>query len=191
MSNEQLEQDFTAFPNIISTNSCMDVGIKYYDLLSKLHILLVKNNLKSAYYDSVKLINPKDTNFPNVKPTDKIFLSVIDPEILKEYKILKRLKKTASKIGLKTFESDISPVNFTHTDIVPVSILNTLSNQLIVGANLWIYSDNSMLNKIKQVISGTLRVGTILDYPQCCVEWMAATKTKFLEKCYLHSFQKL
>jgi len=35
------------------------------------------------------------------------------------------------------------------------------------------------------VVNGNQRLGDVLEYPKCCVDWMADTKTRSLEDCYI------
>lgn len=60
------------------------------------------------------------------------------------------------------------------------------STAVIPGVEVWVYSDDHVLDDIRRVEQGKIRHGDLLGYPSCCVDWLSQVKTLMLELCYEH-----
>jgi hypothetical protein len=134
-----------------------------------------------VFFDAVSLNNPKDTPFPNWLPTDDAMLDDEKQWFLNQ---LEKLKSIAVALGMNVYISDASPLNFVESQKIPKDIIEEHSRKIFVGKDIWIYSDPSVFDEIKQTLDGTIRLGDLLGYPRCCVNFMACIRTRFLEECY-------
>lgn len=49
---------------------------------------------------------------------------------------------------------------------------------------MWLYSDIQVESLISRCINGELNEGSILGYPQCCIEWHARMRVPEMESCF-------
>ncbi|MGI0016229.1 MAG: hypothetical protein ACREBU_22645, partial [Nitrososphaera sp.] len=138
---------------------------------------------KKVFFDSVQLKHPTDTPYPHLQPTDDVLLDDEKRWFLEQ---LEKLKSIAIELGLQVHLSDAAPLNFVETDNIPKDVIEEHSRKIFVGKDIWIFSDPSVLDEIKQTLEGKIRLGDLLGYPKCCVDFMACIRTRFLEECYEH-----
>ncbi len=167
----------------ISSMGWSEPAFYYYDVLSKLHLLLVKNDLRQAYFDEVTLIHSK--YFENC-PTEQIDEIII--EHVKSYepriRAINRLHETAKRMNLNSQIILQIPIDIDANTTVPEKIVKEFSTSYSAGKQILIYRDSKIKSSLKQLTSGKQRLGDLLNYPSCCVNWMVKTKTKSLEDCY-------
>ena len=174
----------------ISTDALVNDGFFYYEFLSKLHLLLVKNGVRKAYFDSITLKNPehfKDCQFSDV---NSIIIKTMGDFVKPQLQSLDNLKKISKKLGLNVYELIQCPLPFHENDVVPQEIIKEFSATYSNGRNVWIYLKSNIRKQIIQIIEGKLGVSDFLEYPKCCVDWMTTSKTESLKDCYCLCWNK-
>ncbi len=158
-------------------------GFDYYELLTKLHLLLVKNNLRKSYYDETTLVSCKYFENCSDDQIDDIIIEHV-PDFKPRINALNQLKKISEKMGLQTYLIRQIPIEIRTKCYVPENIIKKFATSFSCGKQILIFNDKKIESEIRQLLTGKKRLGDILEYPRCCVNWMVETKTKSLEDCY-------
>lgn len=155
----------------------------YYELLTRLHLLLVKNNLRKAYFDKVTLINCKYfENCPD-EQIDNIILTS-EPSFGPGIDALNQLQKVCKTLGLRSYMIKQIPIEVRTNCDVPESVVSEFATSFSCGKQIFVFNSEEIESEIKKLVTGELQLGDILEYPQCCIQWMMDTKTESLEDCY-------
>ena len=172
--------------HLISSNASITdyakEGCHYYDLLTKLHLLLVKNGIKKACYDSVSLTTSE--YFGTDSDVDSVIIKHWGNTGKTKLDILSHLKHISSKINLRIHEERQSYFYVNKNDAIPDNILDKFCKNRGYGRNVWLFDDPNVKNTIKDVVKGDIRIGDLLGYPKCCVDWFTQTRTNSLIDCY-------
>lgn len=172
--------------NLISSNAPITdydkEGGHYYDLLTKLHLLLVKNKIKEACYDSVSLTTSE--YFGTDSDVDSVIVRHWGNTGKTKLDILSHLKHVSSKINLRIHEEKQSYFYINKNDVIPDNIRDKFCKNRGYGRNVWLFDDPNVKNTIKDVVKGNIRIGDLLGYPKCCVDWFTQTQTNSLIDCY-------
>ncbi len=180
--SKSLQEQLELINENISASTLTKYGYCYYELLSKLHLLLVKNKIRKAYYDDKTLINPE--YFEDSHDIDSVIIKHMGPDAKIQLNSLRHLKQASSKMNLKSYEATHSYFYLNQNEIVPNHILDKFCRSRGFGRNIWVYDDPGIKNDIDDVIQGNIRIGDLLEYPKCCVDWLVETQTKSLIDCY-------
>ena len=172
--------------NLISSNASItdydNDECHYYNLLAKLHLLLVKNRIKKACYDSVSLTTSE--YFGTDSDVDSVIIKHWGDTGKTKLDVLFHLKYISSKINLRIHEERQSYFYVNKNDAIPDNILDKFCKNRGYGRNVWLFDDPNVKNTIKDVVKGDIRIGDLLGYPKCCVDWFTQTQTNSLIDCY-------
>jgi len=146
-SNISLKKQLDSIVGNISSISWIRHGYYYYELVSRLHLLLVKNGIRKAYFDEVTLKNPE--HFENCLPDDIDAIIINEVENYKpRIDAINRLQKISKNLGLGTYMALQIPMEFNESDIVPNEIVKEFSTSYSNGKNIWIYQDAKLKKTI-------------------------------------------
>ena len=167
----------------ISSMSWSNNGYDYYELLTKLHLLLVKNELRKAYYDETTLISCKYFENHSDKEIDEIIIERV-PNYKSSIDALNQLQKIGKDLGLHMYNIKQIPIEIKAKCNVPKKVSSEFSTSFSCGKQIIIFKDEKTELEIKKIATGKQKLGDVLEYPSCCIDWMIETKTKSLEDCY-------
>ena len=166
----------------ISTMASIEQGYYYYELLARLHLLLVKNKIRKVYYDVASLEKPE--YFEAASDVDSVITDHLGNESKTKLNPLDYLKQVSAEMNLRIHEEKHSYFYLNYNNVVPNNILMRFCRNYGYGRHIWIFYDPSVKNTIDDVVKGNVRIGDLLEYPKCCVDWLAKTQTKSLIDCY-------
>ena len=155
----------------------------YYELLVKLHLLLVANNLRKAYFDETTLISCKYFENCSDGQVDDIIIAHV-PAFRPKIDALNQVQKVCKRLELQTYLIRQIPIEVRADCKVPENVVDRFVTSFRCGKQILVFNNNEVKSEIAQLVAGKLRLGDMLEYPKCCVDWMANTKTKSLEECY-------
>lgn len=166
----------------ISTSAWTDLGYYYYELLAKLHLLLVKYKNKKVCYDSVSL--KKSEYFKDNLDVDTVLLDKLGRAGAIQLNALRNLREVSTKLNLRIHEEHHNYFYVNRNNVMPDNILDAFCRCRDYGRHMWIFNDLGVRNTIKEVVEGNAQIGDLLEYPKCCVNWFAETRTNSLIDCY-------
>ena len=154
----------------------------YYELLARLHLLLVKNKIRKVYYDVTSLEKPE--YFEAASDVDSVITDHLGNESKTKLDPLDYLKQVSAEMNLRIHEEKYSYFYLYYNNAVPNNILVRFCRNHGYGRHVWIFDDPNVKNTIDDVAKGNVRIGDLLEYPKCCVDWLAKTQTESLIDCY-------
>lgn len=166
----------------ISTSTWTDSGYYYYDLLAKLHLLLVKHKNKKAYYDCTSL--EKSEYFKDNLDVDAVLINRLGSAGEVQLNALRGLTQVSIRLNLQIHEERHSYFYVNHNNAIPDNILDAFCRCRDYGRHVWIFNDSDVRNTINEVVKGNTQIGDLLEYPACCVNWFTETRTNSLIDCY-------
>ena len=177
-----LQEQLDLINSKISTSDWDENGCHYYELLTRLHLLLVKNKIRKAYHDAVSL---KKLEYFKVSPDiDSVIIDHLGSTGKMQLDSLRYLKQISLKMNLGIHEEKHSYFYLNKNDAVPSNVLDKFCKSRGYGRYVWIFNDPNEKNTIKDVVRGNIRVGDLLEYPKCCVDWFTEAQTNSLIDCY-------
>lgn len=178
------DQILTSLPVPNSKNSYHDLGIDYFDELTKLHLILVKKGIKKLFFEYSHRRGIPDENNDQYSKYEY-------QEHEQEKVVIQNLLTAVSKLGLKSIEINSGPMVFHKSEYLDQKITNKVSETLGGGKELWVYNNDDMLELIQNKKTNPLNNGILLGYPTCCVEWMIKMKTRYLIDVYSCYWNKI
>ncbi|MEW6044202.1 MAG: hypothetical protein AB1608_08055 [Thermoproteota archaeon] len=180
--SQLLQKQLKLINNEIAASNWTRDNYYYYELLARLHLLLVKNKIRRAYFDDVSL--KKSEYFEDNSDIDSVIIDHLGDAGSMQLKALRYLKQISSQIGLQVYEARHSYFYLNKNDVIPDNILDKFCRNYGYGRFIWVFNDPSVKNAIDDVIQGNIRIGDLLEYPKCCVDWLTETQTTSLIDCY-------
>lgn len=183
-SSKFLQEQLALINHKISTSNGVEHGCGYYELLERLHLLLVKNNTRRVYYNGVSL--KKFEYFENRPDSDinSIIIENLGNDGGIKLNSLNCLKQASSKINLKIHEEKHCNFYINSNDVIPNNICNAFCRSRDYGRHVWIFNDPNVKTTLKNVVERNTRIGDLLEYPKCCVDWFTEIQTNSLIDCY-------
>ena len=180
--SEHLQDQLALINNKIYFSNWDKYGYCYYELLAELHLLLVKNKIKRVYFDGVSL--KKAEYFENCPDVDSVIINSLGNAGKMRLNALRHLKQISSEMNLGIHEEKHVYFYLNNNSVVSNNVLGAFCRSRGYGRHVWIFHDPNIKNIIKDVVRGDLRIGDLLEYPKCCVDWFTETRTNSLIDCY-------